>query len=107
MKKCKFQNCAVCQEIKQRKLFNNILKERCPDIYICEHAAYQVMNSRGIPCTFYNLEYIQVKKGVCYIKDPYTGEIINIKKENFLIICAKDPRACCKEPETQTYKKDG
>lgn len=101
LKACKHSKCAVCKQIKERKVFSQILKTLYPETYICEHAMYQITNNEGRKFLIPSLDCLCDGKQGYYLIDVYTGRYIYVKEDNFEIRCSKQGECKC-EP----YVKD-
>lgn len=100
--KCKYGNCAaVCRQLKEREIFEYIFRKSKLDIYLCEHAAYeiQVMNGKT-SIVLSDLEDVKKGRNGYYIIDPFTANFIYLDKNNTQIVCATEEWArTCKEKE--------
>lgn len=101
MKRCKFENVAVCKSIEERNVFSHILKKLHPPIQICDKALYEITNPNGD--TFLIKDFERVKGGdnkECFITDIYTGKIIILNQSNFSVVCPLLGERCeCSEEE--------
>jgi len=104
LKACKHSNCAVCKQIKERDIFKQILEKVYPEIYICEHAMYQITNSEGAKFIIPSLDCICDGKQGYYVIDVYTGRYIYIKDNNFELLCSKQGDCNC-EPYVKEFNR--
>lgn len=101
MKRCKFQNVAICREIKEREIFRKIFRIQHPPIQICDKALYKITNNAGksfIINSLYCIEYEENRE--CSVTDFFTGMPIFLNNENFSILCPLSEEECeCSEEE--------
>ena len=102
-KLCKYQNCAVCNEIKDREVFKYILKTVHPETYVCKNAAYAIKSFLGGEFIIPSLEFVKHGSNGYYILDMYTGGVIYLNTNNVTIICTKQGRTCEEKPFVVEY----
>ena len=103
-KLCKYQNCAVCTNIKEREVFKSILKTVHPEIYICKHAAYGINSFiKNEMFVITSLWFVNNSSKGCFVRDMYTGKLIFLDKSNVTIICLKQGMECDVEPFVAEY----
>lgn len=105
MKSCQFQNCAVCSDLKYRKMFQNILKKVFPDIILCTEAIYKVTNDYGNTFEI-DLENIMEGTRGYYLTDIYTGRRIYLVDIQKLEIFCANPENCRKQPYVAVYSHE-
>ena len=97
-KLCKYQNCAVCNEIKDREVFKYILKTVHPETYVCKNAAYAIKSFLGGEFIISSLEFVKHGSNGYYVLDMYTGRVLYLNANNVTIICTKQGRTCEQKP---------
>lgn len=107
MKRCKFENVAVCKSIDERDVFRHIFRKLHPPIQICDKASYEITNHLGrsfIIDNLYDIECAENKE--CSIIDLFTGMPIFLNKDNFSVVCPLkgDKCECSKEEVVLEYK---
>lgn len=104
MKSCQFQNCAVCSDLKYRKIFQTVFKKAFPDVVLCSKAIYKVTNNDGNTFEI-SLDNIMEGRRGYYLTDIYTGGriyLVDILK--FEIFCTSEN--CTEEPYVAVYSHE-
>lgn len=102
-KLCKYQNCAVCTDIKDRKVFESILKTIHPETYVCKYAAYAIKSFLGGEFVIDSWEFVKSSSRGYFVMDMYTGRVIYLSTNNVTIICTKPGITCEQEPFVAEY----
>ena len=102
IKKCIKFNCAVCKDIRERKVFESILERRNPETYICQYVQYEIV-SDFIPFYLDTLDNIPKGRLGYYVLDMFTGKITYLKNDNFRVLCLKEGVCNC-ETYVAEYK---
>ena len=100
-KECKHSECAVCKQLEDRKVFKQTLETLHPEVFLCPHAAYEVVtNNNGGSFILPSLEFVKFSRGRYWVSDVYTALPILLRKSNLKVVCTKDGECNC-EPFTQ------
>lgn len=102
-KACIHSNCAVCKRIEERDVFKMILQKMHPEVFICEHAMYKVLNSDRNFIIIPNLTDISCTNRGYFIKDIITGIPIFLNENNLEVICSKQGTCDVEEPYVAKY----
>ena len=105
MEFCKFQEVAVCADIKYRNLFQYVLRKKHPDVKICSDVSYKITNNNGDSFIITNLEHIREGTKGFFLIDLYTAMPIYLSTKNFQILCNSATE--CKATEYVAIYSDG
>ena len=95
LKPCKHSGCAVCKHIRDREVFKQVLRTLHPEVFICPHASYRIINHNGGSFVLPSLEFIRNYKHRFYVMDVYTTHQIVLDKDNFKVVCTKEGECNC------------
>lgn len=104
---CVHSGCAVCKQLKDREFFKSILQTSYPDVFLCEHAMYKIVDCTVVPNPLYSLDGISKGKNGYFIQDMYSARPIYLDKQNVVVLCSKSwiRRIICKRksPHVSEY----
>lgn len=82
---CRYNGCAVAQNERNRKIFDNIFQKSYIDFYLCDKCKYIYFGEKYC-ILFDNLDVLQHDNKGCYI-NGYNNEKTYLCPENIKVVC--------------------
>ena len=88
---CKFQNCAVCHNLREREILESVFGENSPEAkMLCRQATYKITNADGVEVILPTLDGVIKGQNGYYVHDMCTPNIIYLNKNNLKILCSQE-----------------